>query len=143
VTDFVAEIAATMNASMDTEDRRRLLASQMPGYGAQLQLPDNSVGLNVGKSGLLPTVGEGHSVVAEISEAVHKSFGAPRPQYAHPIVGGENYSPGGVATALRAVGERVFGAQDAAGRAGVTIVSPEAAPRPSLLGRLFGKLRRR
>ncbi len=65
------------------------------------------------------------------------------PAYADPAVGGAGHSPGDVQTALRALGERVFAAQDAPGRADVTVVSPEAAPRPSLLGRVLGKLRRR
>jgi hypothetical protein len=39
VTDYTAEIAAAMSQGMDGENRRRELASQMPGHGALVQLP--------------------------------------------------------------------------------------------------------
>lgn len=138
------DIAAVMHAAMDAEDRRRELASASPGCGALLGLPDNSVGLAVGKAGLLSTVGEGHSVAAEVSAVVHKSYGPDRPQYADPVVGGQGYRPGNMSVVLRSLGERVFGAQDAAAAVGVVeLVSPEAAPRRGLLGRLFGRRRSR
>jgi hypothetical protein len=140
--DFTAEATAAMQQAMDGEDGRRVVAEQSPGLGASVQLPDNPVGPGVGKAGLLDTVGEGHSVLAGISAAVHKAYGADRPQYAPPVVGGEGYRPGDVQTVLRVLGERAFAQQDGLGRGGVTVVSPPA-PRRSLLGRLFGRRRSR
>jgi hypothetical protein len=133
-------IQQVMQTAMAAEDHRRQVTSQMPGYGAALELPDNPVGPGVGKAGLLDTVGEGHSVLAEISPTVRKSFGPDRPQYAADVVGGLNYGPGDVATALRAAGERVFAVKDAAGRGDVVAISP-APVRQSLWSRLLGRLR--
>jgi hypothetical protein len=129
VTDYTPEITTAMSQGMDTEHRRRQLASESPGYGAAVVLPDNPVGPAVGKAGLLPAVGEGHSVTAEVSPSVHKAYGPDRPQYADSLVGGVGYAPVGVETALMA-----------ASRGDVTVVSPPSSP--GLLARLLGKFRR-
>ena len=125
---------------MDTEDQRRQMASATPGLGAPVELPEMPHGPGVGNWDLgMPAVGEGYAQHAPDALQV-KSYGPDRPTYADPLIGGVGYAQGGVQTALRALGERVFAAQDAAGRADVTVVSPPA--RPSLLARLFGRLRR-
>ena len=127
----VSEVAAEMAAGMDTENGRREVAGQMPGYGAAVQLPDNPVGMAVGKAGLLPAAGEGHSVTAPVSPSVHKAYGPDRPEYAGPLTGGAGYGPVGVVTALRA----------RTTAEGVVVVSPPSKPGP--LARLLGRLRRR
>ena len=138
------DIAAVMAQAMDQEDLRRELASASPGCGAFLELPDNPVGPGVGKAGLLPAVGEGHSVTAEVSPSVRKSFGPPRPEYADPLVGGVDYRPADVMTALRAAAEWAFTRQDAVSAGDVLeVVSAGPAPRRGLLGRLLGRGRRR
>lgn len=140
MTDYTAEISAVMAQAMDQEDRRRELASSSPGLGALVQLPDVPYGPGVGIADVpLPPIGESHHQAAP-SVPQHKAYGPPSPVYADPAVAGVGYAQGDVQTALRALGERVFAAQDAAGRADVTVVSPSA--RPSLLARLFGRLRR-
>lgn len=133
------DIAAVMAQAMDAEDRRRELASRAPGLGAAMQLPDPPAGPAVGKWDLgLPVVGESHQAAPD--EPQHKSYGPPSPVYADPVVGGLDYAPGAILTALRAAGERAFAAQDAPV---VEVVSPEAAPRQSLLGKLLGRFRHR
>jgi hypothetical protein len=146
VTDYTAEISAVMAQAMDQEDQRRTLAGQAPGYGAAVRLPDNPVGVSTGKAGLLDAVGEGHSVLAPESPAqVTADHGVlvygRRPQYADSLIGGPGYQPTGIETALRSLGERVFSAQAAPGRAGVVVVSPTPARRSlwSWWGRLFGR----
>jgi hypothetical protein len=132
-----------MAQAMDSENRRRGLAGQSPGLGALVELPPtpNGPGVGIWDTGL-PVVGESHQAAPQVPQ--HRSFGPPSPQYAPDVVGGLGYAPAGdIRTALRSLGERVFAAQDAAGRAGVTVVSPEAALRRSLLGRLAARLRRR
>jgi hypothetical protein len=135
------DIAAAMQAAMDQEDRRRELASQSPGLGALMQLPPTGIGPGVGLSDVpLPVIGESHQAAPYVPQA--KAYGPLSPVYADPVVAGVNYAPGDVQTALRSLGERVFAAQDTAGRPGVMVVSPDMAPRRSLLGRLLGRLRR-
>jgi hypothetical protein len=92
-----------------------------------------------------PVVGEGYEVQAEIADAVHKSYGAVRSQYAHPLVGGINY-PAGIhqpalphVTNLGADGLFIEGASAPAAD-GFTVLS--APSRPSLLSRLLGRFRR-
>jgi hypothetical protein len=139
MTDFTAEISAAMAAGMAAENRRREVASQTPGLGAKVELPPPPSGPGVGVADVpLPVIGESHQAAPYAPQ--RKSYGPPSPVYADDLIGGVGYAPGGVQTALRAAGERVFAAQDAAGRADVTVVSPPA--RPSLLARLFGRLRR-
>jgi hypothetical protein len=127
VTDYTAEVTAAMSQGMDTENRRREFASQSPGLGALMALPDVPYGPGVGISDVpLPVVGESHHAAASVPQV--KSYGPPSPVYADSLVGGRGLRPGDVQTALRALGERVFAAQDAAGRADVTVVSPPAPP---------------
>jgi hypothetical protein len=77
--------------------------------------------------------------------AVHKAYGADRPQYAYPLVGGINYPAGTHQPALRHVtnlgadGLFIEGASAPAAD-GFTVVS--APSRPSLLSRLLGRFRR-
>lgn len=140
------DIAAAMQAAMDGENRRRELASQTPGLGPVLPLPQPPAGPGVGLSDVpLPVVGEGYEVQAEIAAAVHKAYGTARPQYAHPAVGGIDYPAGTHQPALRHVHDLGDGTLFIEGRSapaadGFTLVSPPA--RPSLLSRLLGKFRR-
>jgi hypothetical protein len=138
------DIAAALSQAMSQEDRRRQLASQSPGLGALVQLPDVSYGAGPGNWDLGPHVGEGYSQGADMVPQV-KSYGPVSPVYADPFVAGVSYSPGHIQTAIRALGERVFAAQDAqAARAGDswTVISPQVA-RPSLWRRITERLRRR
>jgi hypothetical protein len=138
------DIYTAMQAGMSAENRRRELASQSPGLGALMSLPDVAYGPGVGISDVpLPPIGESYETTAAVMPQA-KAYGPDRPVYADSLVGGLGYAPGGVQTALQAAGERVFAAQDraAAGNA-VEFVSPQAAPRPSLWARLTGRRRRR
>jgi hypothetical protein len=140
------DIEGVMAQAMAAENRRRELAAQMPGHGAPVPLDQPPSGPSVGKYGVGgPVVGEGYEVQAEIADAVHKSYGAVRPQYAHPLVGGINY-PAGIhqpalphVTNLGADGLFIEGASAPAAD-GFTVVS--APSRPSLLSRLLGRFRR-
>lgn len=139
-------ISAVMAAAMDTEDRRRELASQSPGLGVLLPLDQPPSGPSVGKYGVGGAiVGEGYDQQAGIAAAIHKSYGADRPQYAHLLVGGINYPAGMHQPALRHVtslgadGLFIEGASAPAAD-GFTVVS--APSRPSLLSRLLGRFRR-
>jgi hypothetical protein len=135
------DIAAAMQAAMDAEDQRRQTASQSPGLGALVELPQTPYGPGVGLADVpMPVIGEGLAAIPYTPQV--KSYGPDVPQYAPDVVAGLGYAPGDVQTALRALGERVFAAQDAAGRAGVVVVSPGMAPQRSLLRRLAGRLRR-
>ena len=139
-----AALASAMANAMDSENRRRELASQSPGLGALVQLPETPNGPGIGIWDLgLPVVGESHQAAPYVEQS--KSYGPPSPVYADPVVAGLGYVPGDVQTALRAAGEWAFAAQDAASRPagpGVVVVSPGMAPRRSLLSRLLGRLRR-
>jgi hypothetical protein len=133
-----ADIRAAQTAAMNSEDRRRKLASQTPGAGALMALPDVPYGPGAGISDVpLPPIGESHQAAPYVPQA--KAYGPLSPVYADPVVAGVNYAPGDVQTALRSLGERVFAAQDTAGRPGVMVVSPDVAPRRSLWSRLFGR----
>lgn len=136
-----ADIRGAMLAGMNAENRRRELASQTPGAGTLMQLPQSPSAAAVGKSSLdMPAVGEGYDTVAEISAAVHKAYGEARPVYAAPEVGGSSYSRRSV---IAEMADRVFGRQDAAAAAdAVEVISPQAASRPSLLARLLRRGRR-
>ena len=140
------DIQQIMMAAMDAEDRRRELASQSPGLGVLLPLDQPPSGPSVGKYGVGGAiVGEGYDQQAEIAAAVHKAYGADRPQYAHPLVGGVDYPAGIQQPALRHVtnlgadGLFIDGASAPAAD-GFTVVS--APSRPSLLSRLLGRFRR-
>jgi len=141
------DIEGVMAAAMDAENRRRELAGQSPGLGALLPLEQPPAGPGVGLSDVpLPVVGEGYVVQAEIAAAVHKAYGAARPQYAHPLVGGIDYPVGIDQPALRRVtnlgADGLFIDGHSAPPADrVTVVA--APSRPSLWSRLAGKFRRR
>jgi hypothetical protein len=140
-TPDIAAATAAQAAAMATENRRRELASQSPGLGAPVSLPDVPYGPGVGLTDIgLPHVGESYGQGAAVVPQV-KSYGPAVPVYADPLVGGVSYGPGHVQTAIRSLGERVFAAQD--GQAGIpyTVISPAVA-RPSLWQRITGKLRR-
>ena len=140
-------IAAVMAAAMDSEDRRRELAARMPGYGAPVPLDQPPSGPSVGKYGVGGAiVGEGYDQQAEIAAAVHKSYGADRPQYAHPLVGGIGYPADTHQPALRHVTDLGADGLFIEGRSapvagGFTVVSPPA--RPGLWARLLGRIRGR
>jgi hypothetical protein len=132
------DIRAVMLAAMDSEGMRRELASQAPGAGALVTLPDVPYGPGVGISDLpLPPVGESHQQAASAAPQL-KSYGPPVPVYAPDVIGGPGYAPGDIQTALRAAGERVAAVQNTA----VVVMSPAAAP-GSVMGRLLAALRRR
>jgi hypothetical protein len=134
------DIAAAMAAAMSTENRRRELASEHPGLGAPLILPD----LPYHSQGLGPVVGENHQMTAPISEAAHKAYGPVRPQYADDLVGGFGYAPADAGPALRhvtALADQVFTGQDRAAGFPFAVISPPA--RPGLLARLAARLRRK
>jgi hypothetical protein len=87
VTDYTAEIAAAMSQGMDGENRRRELASQMPGHGALVQLPPTPNGPGVGLTDVpLPVIGESHQAAPYVPQ--HKAYGPPSPVYADPLVAG-------------------------------------------------------
>jgi hypothetical protein len=85
-------------------------------------------------------------VLAEAGrDPVDKSYGAYRPQYAHPLVGGIGYPADTHQPALRHVTDLGADGLFIEGRSappadGFTVVSPPA--RPSLWARLLGRLRR-
>jgi hypothetical protein len=130
---------------MAAEDRRREVAGASPGLGALLPMEQPPSGPSVGKYGVGgPIVGEGYEVQAEIAAAVHKAYGEDRPCYAGPAVGGDSYVLGVSQPALRHVtnlgadGLFIEGASAPAADP-FMVVSP---PRPGLLSRLRGLLRR-
>jgi hypothetical protein len=139
------DITAVMAAAEAAENRRRQLAGMTPGLGVLLPLEQPPGGPGVGLSDVaLPVSGEGYEVQAEIA-AVHKSYGADRPQYAHPLVGGIGYPADTHQPALRHVTDLGADGLFIEGRSappadGFTVVSPPA--RPSLWARLLGRLRR-
>jgi len=137
-----------MAASMDAEDRRRGLASQRPGLGALVSLPQPPSGAGVGISDVdMPVAGEGYSVTAPLSATQTASYGPARPVYADGLVGGTGFTAGRAEPAIRHVqdlgdgrlliGPGPDGRQDSGP---VMAVSPDLAPRRTLLQRL---LRRR
>lgn len=137
------EIAGVMAAAMGFEDRRRELASESPGLGYQLQLPQPYADAGQGSP---PVVGEGYDTVAEIAAAMHKSYGPARPEYGPAEVAGIGHPLGIAQAARRSVtnlgdGGLLWDARPD-GRAAYTVVSPPAA-KPGLLARLAARLRRR
>lgn len=141
------DIAAVMAEAMATEDRRRQLASESPGLGALAELPQVPYGPGIGIADVpLPVVGEGHQ--ATPYTAPHKSYGPDRPQYADPAVGGVGYPYPAAQPALRHVsdigdGRLLIEPRADGGNGAVQVVSPGAAARRSLLGKLAARLRRR
>jgi hypothetical protein len=144
-----SDIRQAMQASMSAEDRRRELASQTPGLGALLPLEQPPGGPGVGISDVpgLGVKGEGYDQVAEISAAVQKAYGPPRPAYADDLVAGFGFQAGrNEAPVRRSIidpGDGRLLVESAAGAAGpVEVISPQAA-RPSLLSRLRARIRGR
>jgi hypothetical protein len=138
--------ASAMAAAMASENRRREVASASPGYGALVHLEQPPSGAGVGISDVgMPIIGEGYAIQAEIAAAVHKAYGETRPQYADPVVGGPGYGDGihqpasRHVTDLGADGLFIEGASAPAADP-YLVVSPP--PRPGLLSRLRGLLRR-
>lgn len=135
-------IAAVMAAAMDGDNRRT--GGHDQGLGPVLPLPPAGPGVGLSDV-VLPVVGEGYGVQAEIAAAVHKSYGADRPQYAHPLVGGINYPAGAHQPTLRYVtnlgadGLFIEGASEPAADGSTVVPAPS---RPSLLSRLLGRFRR-
>jgi hypothetical protein len=142
-----ADIEAAMAAGMAAENRRRELAGQSPGLGALLSLPQTVNGPGVGIWDLgMPVIGESHQAAPYVPQ--HKSFGPVSPVYADGVVGGLGYAPGAVQTAVRHVsdigdGRLLIEPRADGSNAPVQLVSPDAAPRRSLLGRALARLRRR
>ena len=145
------DIAAAMAAAMDAEDRRRQLASQTPGSGVALPLPQSPAGPGVGLSDVpMPAIGEGYDQAAEVAAAVHKAYGPGRPGYADPLVGGIGYPADVHQPALRSVVDLGADGLFIEGRSGAPagdVLTVAAAPsRPGLLSRAraaLGRLRRR
>ena len=140
-----AALASAMAQAMDSEDRRRKLASQTPGAGALMALPDVPYGPGAGISDVpLPLIGESHQSAPYVPQ--RKAYGPPSPVYADPLIGGPGYTPGDIQTALRHVTDLGADGLFIEGRSGpvadaFTVVSPP--PRPSLLARLLGRIRGR
>ena len=137
-----AALASAMAQAMNSEDRRRKLASQTPGAGALMALPDVPYGPGAGISDVpLPPIGESHQAAPYVEQ--RKSYGPRSPVYADPMIGGLGYAPGGIETALRHVtdlgdGTLFIEGASAPAAGGFTVVSPA---RPGLLARLLGRLR--
>jgi hypothetical protein len=131
------QIAAIMTAATTAEQGRRQLASQRPGLGALMDLPEVGYGPGIGINDVpgLEVAGEGLPEVPEVSPAVVKSYGPPRPEYAAGVVGGVDF----VAGRQEAPVKLAIGFRRSAG-SGVTVLSP---PRPSLWSRVAARLRGR
>src|SRR5262249_28856402 len=132
----VADIAAVMATAMDTENRRRELASQAPGVGALLPLPQPVAGPGVGPWDIpgLGMAGEGDAVTAPDAPLQVVTDPVPvygeRPTYAADEVGGIGFQGGRQEAPIR-----VFTGQRSIPTDGAVFVSP--SPRPSLWARLF------
>ena len=140
-----ADIRSVMAQAMSAEDRRREVAGASPGLGALLPLEQPPSGAGTGIWDVdMPVIGEGYDQQAEIATTVHKAYGEARPVYAGPAVAGDSYVLGVSQPALRHVtdlgadGLFIEGASAPAADP-FMVVSP---PRPGLLSRLRGLLRR-
>jgi hypothetical protein len=138
------DITAAMQAAMDGENRRRRLASQAPGSGALLGLPQPPSGAGIGISDAdMPVMGEGYG--GPSIAPVPGGTGAP--SYADDLVGGIGFQGGRSEPAVRHVSDIGDGRlliepyTDGSNTAAV-VVSPQA-PWRSLWARLAGRLRRR
>lgn len=138
-----------MAQAMASEDRRRELASATPGLGSLLPMEQPPNGASVGKYGVGgPVVGEGYDIMAPDDAQQAKAYGMTRPHYADPVVAGLDYRPAADVPVRRSVidagpdGLWIEAAPGTASPGDVIAVSPQAAPRRSLLGRLAGWLRR-
>ncbi len=135
--DFTAECATAQASAMNAESRRRQLAAQSPGLGAQVPMPQPYAGPGPGLAGVpgLEVVGEGYGTMPPADPFQHKAYGETRPAYAPAEVG-----YGTIASAVSRLGSAARARRP---DAGVVLVSPGAAPRRSLLGKMLGRLRRR
>jgi hypothetical protein len=131
-----AEISAVMSGAMDAENQRRELASQLPGHGAPLPLPQPVSAAGVGLSDvLMPVVGEGYDITPPVATAVSKAYGPERPVYSADEVGGVSFVAGRQEAPVR-----VLAVHRSAPSAGVVFATPSRPP--GLLSRLLGRLRR-
>jgi hypothetical protein len=125
----IASIAAAQQQAQGAENRRRELAAQRPGHGAQIELPQPPSAAAIGKSGLdLPIVGEGYGTPPEPSPFVQAAYSVPN--YADAVVGGVGFQAGRNEPAVR-----VLLRARAAAPGGIAVVSPDV--RPSLWRRLL------
>jgi hypothetical protein len=131
-----AALTAAQEQATVAEQNRRELASRLPGHGAQIPLPQPYAAAGVGIADVdMPAVGEGYSLTPGVIQAVSKSYGPDRPQYAHESVGGYGFVGGRQEAPIRVwLGSRSAAQGDAA-----VVVSPS---RPSLWSRLFRRGRR-
>jgi len=132
----LAALTAAQGQAEDAEGRRRELAGQRPGRGAQIPLPQPPAAAGVGLADVvMPVQGEGYDVVPPVVAAVSKSYGPDRPQYADSSVGGYQWQPGRQEAPISMwIGQR------SAVTDGVIVAT--APPRPSLWSRLFRRGRR-
>jgi hypothetical protein len=131
-----AALAAAQSQSMSAENDRRMRASQRPGHGAGMHLEQSPAAAGVGISDVpMPAAGLGYDVAPVVAGAQVAAYSMP--SYADGSVGGLGFTAGQEAPIRVFVGSRSAGHAD-----GVTFVSPPAAPKPSLLARVLGKLRR-
>jgi hypothetical protein len=130
------DIRATLAQAMNAENRRRQVASDSPGLGALLPLPQPPSGPGVGISDMdLPVTGEGYSTTAPAGGAQTASYGPERPVYADDLVGGVGFQGGFSEPAIESFRFSVSPGL-------VTPAAPPAQARPGLLSRLRGWLRR-
>ena len=131
-TPYEADLAALTVAqeqAQGAENRRRELAAQRPGHGAQIELPQPPSAAAVGKSGLdMPVIGEGYGTPPGPSPFVQAAYSVPN--YADAVVGGIGFTGGRNEPAVR-----VLLRARAAAPGGVTVISPDG--RPSLWRRLL------
>jgi hypothetical protein len=166
--DFTSAVQAAMAGGEDLDGRRRQLASELPGTGAPVLIPQVPYGPSVGKWDLgLPAVGEGYEAVSPPAPRQIASHGPERPLasmpaelvtgrrpvYNAPEVGGEGFAANDGQVAMPGA-DMARGLQMARGLADYAfgppgtdfvLISPgaPAAPRrPGLLGRVLGRLRR-
>jgi hypothetical protein len=144
------DIAGTMQAAMDEENRRRELASASPGLGTPLPLAQPVSAAGVGLSDVpMPVVGEGYDITPPVVTAVSKAYGPERPVYGADEVGGVGFVGGRQEPAVRHVTNLGADGLFIEGRPApaADVVTVASAPsRPGLLSRAraaLGRLRGR
>jgi hypothetical protein len=141
--DFEADCRAAQSAAMDGENRRRLLASQSPGLGAQVPIAQPYADAGQGSP---PAVGEGYATEAPVAPSQVASYGPARPVYAPDVVGGYGFTGGRSEPAVRhvwAVDGHLLIEPYADGRQPFVVAAPPAARKPSLWSKIRGRLRGR